>query len=183
MISTPAASGDRGDEPSAFDHWNQLPEAEAVAHLLTCCGSRSWAEALAAQRPFASPQALFAAAEQLWFALPERDWLEAFAAHPRIGERSPAATEYLQHSGQEQSAAQQTLEPVAAGLLAGNRAYEARFGFRYIVFASGRSAPELLAILESRLTRRRNDELHEAARQQHRITTLRMTKWLHPEKT
>lgn len=158
--------------------FNALATPEAMAELLACCGSRGWAGALVAGRPFPSSTALLGAAEQVWFALSEADWLQAFAQHPRIGERKDATSTYLAHSGEEQAAAQSTLAEVAEALIAGNRAYEARFGFRYVVFASGRTAPELLGILEGRLTRTREEELWEAARQQHRITALRMAKWL-----
>ena len=162
-----------------LDAFNTAPAPEAESHLLTCCGSRAWARSLTQQRPFLSPSSLETAAESTWFALPEPAWLEAFAAHPRIGETRPPTTTYLTHSAHEQAAAQQTLAPVATRLIELNALYEEKFGFRYIVFASGRTAPELLQILESRLTNTRAEELREAARQQHRITHLRMTKWLY----
>ncbi len=160
------------------EEFNAALAPEAIAQLLTCCGSRRWAEAIAANRPYATPEALIADAEAVWLSLAEADWLEAFACHPRIGEKKAATTSYLAHSESEQAAAQQTLDAVAEALLAGNRAYEERFGFRYIVFASGRSAPELLDVLHSRLANSREQELHEAARQQLRITNLRLRKWL-----
>jgi OHCU decarboxylase len=165
---------------SPLAQWNALEAEQALANLLACCGSRLWAETLAAQRPFASPQALIDAAEALWFSLAEADWLEAFAAHPRIGERKAPTTDYLASSASEQATAQQTLDTVAEALLTNNRMYEQRFGFRYIVFASGRTAPELLAVLEARLGNTREQELHEAARQQLQITNLRLRKWLQP---
>lgn len=158
--------------------FNELPEAEAVTGLLACCGSRRWAEDVVARRPFAGGAKLLEVAERVWFSLGEADWLEAFAQHPRIGERKAASTAYLAHSEAEQAAAQGTLEDVAEALATGNQEYEARFGFRYLVFASGRTAPELLAVLQERLRHTREEELLEAARQQHRITALRMAKWL-----
>ena len=158
--------------------FNALSCLDAEQELLSCCGSHAWAASLARQRPFSSEDALMEAAELLWFKLPEADWLEAFACHPRIGEKKPPDTAYLSHSSAEQAAAQQTLASVAGALAEGNRLYEQRFGFRYIVFASGRSAPELLQVLERRLLQPRAEELQEAARQQHRITHLRMSKWL-----
>jgi OHCU decarboxylase len=165
-------------EGGALAGWNRAETADAEAKLLACCGSRRWAAELVARRPFSSADDLMQAAEALWFSLSEADWLEAFACHPRIGERKPATTDYLASSESEQAAAQQTLDGVAEKLLTGNREYEARFGFLYIVFASGRSAPELLAVLEERLTHTREEELQEAARQQQRIANLRMERWL-----
>jgi OHCU decarboxylase len=163
---------------SALDVFNHAPTLEAEAQLLACCGSPRWARTLAAQRPFATPETLIATAETLWFSLDEADWLAAFACHPRIGEKKAATTLYLASSESEQAAAQDTLTPVAEALLLGNHAYEEKFGFRYIVFASGRTAPELLAVLEARLANARAEELQEAARQQQRITNLRLRKWL-----
>ena len=149
-----------------------------MASLLACCGSQAWASRLCSARPSRSQQALLQASSEIWFALPETDWLEAFACHPRIGEVKPGTTGFLTHSTDEQSAAQQTLAQVSEQLLEGNRAYEAKFGFLYIVFASGRTAPELLAVLQQRLQNTRAEELHEAARQQDRITRLRLERWL-----
>jgi OHCU decarboxylase len=117
--------------------------------------------------------------------MPEEEWLAAFACHPRIGERKAevdaiggAGAQFADWSGTEQRSAQATLEAVAAALVEGNRAYEKKFGFLYIVFASGRTAPELLAILEERLGHDRETELNAAARQQWAITKLRLGKLL-----
>jgi OHCU decarboxylase len=138
---------------------------------------------LAERRPYPSLEALLVDAEAVWFALAEEEWLAAFACHPRIGERKAelaaiggAGEQFADWSGIEQRAAQGTLEAVAAALVDGNRAYETKFGFLYVVFASGRTAPELLAILEERLGRDRATELNEAARQQWAITHLRLGK-------
>ena len=170
------------DEPTAgfspIDLFDAMRPEAAIDRLLACCGSRRWAETLSANRPYDTAAALIADAEAVWFALDEADWLEAFACHPRIGESTAATTDYLAHSEQEQAAAHQSLNAVANALLEGNGAYEAKFGFLYLVFASGRSAPELLAVLQSRLVNSREDELQEAARQQLRITNLRLRKWL-----
>ena len=163
-----------------LDLFNAAPTADAEAQLLACCGSRTWARSLVAKRPFSTCEALMRDAETLWLKLPEPDWLEAFAQHPRIGENKPPTSGFLEHSSTEQAKAQQTLATVAQALLTGNRLYEERFGFLYIVFASGRTAPELLDILTLRLTHTREEELHEAARQQLQITHLRMSRWLLP---
>jgi len=120
-------------------------------------------------------------AEAVWFEMPEKEWLEAFACHPRIGEKTSqggTTGQFIAWSGAEQGAAQGTLDGVQDRLVEGNRAYEERFGFLYVVFASGRTAPELLEILEARLERDRESELMEAARQQWEITKLRMTRWM-----
>ena len=164
---------------AALHAFNALPHASAEEHLLTLCGSRRWAAALSARRPFADQLELEHDVCNLWFLLGESDWLEAFACHPRIGEQPHGASAFTLHAAAEQQAAQQTLsEPTARALAEGNQLYEQRFGFVYIVFASGRTAPELLALLECRLRNDRITELHEAARQQHGITSLRLRRWL-----
>ena len=163
---------------STLDRWERLDGDAAVAQLLTLCASRTWAVTLISNWTCSGEENFLREAEAVWFSLSEADWLEAFAAHPRIGEKKAVTTQYLAASEVEQSTVQQSLEPVREALMLGNRAYEERFGFRYIVFASGRTAPELLDLLRARLLRTRDEELHEAARQQHRITALRMAKWL-----
>ena len=163
---------------TALEGWNGMPAGEAEARLLACCGSRRWAAEVSGRRPFADGETLKEAAGAVWFGLKPEDWLEAFRGHPRIGERKAAETASLASSEREQAEAQRTLAGMAERLRAGNAVYEERFGFRYIVFASGRSAPELLAVLEERLMHTRDEELQEAARQQHRITLRRMQEWL-----
>lgn len=166
-----------------LSEWNQSTPEQAVGALLSCCGSQRWAQVLAERRPYASLAALLVDAEAVWFALPEDEWLAAFACHPRIGERKAelaslggAGAQFADWSGTEQRSAQATLEAVSTALVEGNRAYERKFGFLYLVFASGRTAPELLAILEERLGHERATELNEAARQQWAITHLRLGK-------
>jgi len=162
-----------------FEGWNAGGAVEAETALLACCGSGVWATTLVARRPYTDFEEFVADAEAVWFGLPESEWLTAFACHPRIGEKKvPAAAgeRFAAWSGTEQSSAQATLEAVAAALVEGNRAYEEKFGFLYIVFASGRTAPELLRILEDRLENDRATELREAARQQWEIAKLRLGK-------
>jgi 2-oxo-4-hydroxy-4-carboxy-5-ureidoimidazoline decarboxylase len=163
--------------------WNALPDDQAISTLLSCCGAPLWAKTLAESRPCSTVDALIPEAQTLWFAQPEAEWLAAFACHPRIGQRDArltslgaAGAQFADWSGTEQRSAQATLEAVSTALIEANRAYERKFGFLYIVFASGRTAPELLAILEHRLDHDRATELHEAARQQWAITNLRLGK-------
>ena len=164
-----------------LEEWNGAGLADAEQALLSCCGSPLWAKILVGRRPYASFKALIVDAEAVWFEMPEDEWLRAFACHPRIGERKAdvgMTAQFATWSGSEQEAAQDTLDAVAERLVTGNRRYEERFGFLYIVFAKGRTAPELLKILEERLEQDRATELNEAARQQWEITRLRMTNWM-----
>ena len=160
--------------------FNQADEAAALEAMLACCGSKRWARAMAALRPFAGVEELSKAADRIWSAMEEADWLEAFACHPRIGERKAAhaGSQSAAWSGREQSSTETAAERVLAELAAGNILYEQRFGFTYIVCATGKSAEEMLAILNRRLAGDRASELREAAGQQRQITQIRLGKWL-----
>jgi 2-oxo-4-hydroxy-4-carboxy-5-ureidoimidazoline decarboxylase len=163
--------------------WNNADEAAALYAMLACCGARRWAKAMVALRPIADVEKLSEEADRLWSAMEEPDWMEAFACHPRIGERSPMRTAHIAPksaawSAQEQSSASQAAERVLAELAAGNALYEQRYGFTYIVCATGKSAEEMLALLNRRLAGSREAELREAAEQQRQITQIRLGKWL-----
>lgn len=160
---------------------NALPAAEARAELLKCCGSTHWAEGVAARRPFASAEELEDEADRVWWGLPPHDWLEAFRAHPKIGERKASAevsAEARAWSEREQAGAAGAAGETRAALAEGNRAYEEKFGFIFIVCAAGKSAAEMLAALEARLPNGRETELRVAAEEQRKITRLRLRKLL-----
>ena len=135
-------------------HLDAMPEAEARAAFLRCCGSPRWAAAMAAGRPFASAAALLAAAEADWSALGREDWLEAFGHHPRIGDRDALRARLPRRAPgpprSRRGAAQPTTRCSRRSPQA-NRGYEARFGYIFIVCATGKSAEEMLARLEARL--------------------------------
>jgi carbon-monoxide dehydrogenase small subunit len=163
--------------------WHRLAAAEAADEVLPCCGSRRWAAALAAARPFPDPVALFTASDAIWLRLDEADWDEAFASHPRIGaKKAPGAAtaKSASWSSQEQSGVSSAGNDTQQRLRLGNEAYEARFGRTYIVCATGKSAEEMLAMLERRLGNPPDVELREAVEQQRQITQLRLRKWLGP---
>jgi 2-oxo-4-hydroxy-4-carboxy-5-ureidoimidazoline decarboxylase len=158
---------------------NSLPEPDARAALLRCCGSRRWVEAMVAKRPFADPQSLFHAATATDASLDRADWLEAFAAHPRIGDleglKKKFATTAAWASG-EQAGVAGAAEAVLHELAEGNRLYESRFGYIFIVCATGKSAEEMLHLLRQRLPNDPDRELHIAAAEQAKITRLRLEK-------
>ena len=160
---------------------NALDAAEAERELLKCCGSTEWARALAAQRPFGEPRELAAAADEIWWSLGERDWLEAFAAHPKIGGKRAAREQGAQSatwSEQEQSGARDAEQATLDELAEANRAYEEKFGHIFIVCATGKSADEMLALLRARLPNDAATELRNAAEEQSKITKLRLEKLL-----
>ena len=129
---------------------------------------------MAARRPFAAAADLLAAADEVWNGLGRADWLEAFAAHPRIGEL--AALRARERSEQAGAAAADgaTLTELAAG----NALYERRFGHVFLICASGRSAVEMLAALRVRLANDAPTELALAAEEQRKITVLRLERLL-----
>lgn len=159
--------------------WNAMPPDEAAQTVLPCNGSPAWARAMVSARPFADTKSLFAAADDAWRSLPLDDWQQAFDSHPRIGEShaKAAGAQSLAWSEGEQSAASPQ-EATRTALADGNRAYEARFGRIFLICATGKSAAEMLAILQRRLANDPDTELLEAAEQQRRITQLRLRKWL-----
>ena len=160
-----------------------LPPRSAEAVLRTCCGSARWVRGMLDARPFGTASALMEAAAAQWAATAPEDWHEAFRSHPRIGESKAAAgqtTTEKRWSSQEQSGAAQADAEARAALAEVNRAYEARFGFIYIVCATGRSAGELLDIARERLRNEPDDELRVAAGEQFKITRLRLEKLLEP---
>jgi allantoicase len=159
-----------------LDTLNRLDADDARATFLRCCGSRAWAESMTAHRPFEDAAALLRTGERVWWQLGEDAWMEAFAAHPRIGE-APTA-EHGAWAGGEQAAASSASTGVKAALAAANVAYAERYGFIYLVCASGRGADELLADCQARLDHDRATEVRIAAEEQAKITRLRLRKLL-----
>lgn len=132
-------------------------------------------------RPFSNSDELSSKADEIWSKLDEEDWLEAFRAHPKIGERKAAAAqsaEAQRWSAQEQSESQKTAAETKEALADGNREYEQRFGFIFIICATGKSAEEILAALTGRLNNDSETELRAAAEEQRKITQLRLQKLL-----
>lgn len=158
---------------------NAWSSDEARAALLRCCGSERWAAAMLARRPFASDAALYEAAEATWATLGRDDYLQAFAQHPAIGDSAALAHRFAstaQWSEQEQAGARGADAETIAALLAGNQIYAARFGYTFIVCATGQRAEQMLAALQQRLKHPPELELRVAASQQAAITRLRLAK-------
>jgi OHCU decarboxylase len=160
---------------------NSLTADDAARELLQCCGSKRWAAEMANSRPFPNLESLLAAANDTWWSLDRSDWLEAFRSHPKIGEKKAAgrvSAQSQQWSGQEQagiaSAARETVDSLAAL----NRSYERRFGFIFIICATGKTPDEMLSALRERLRNDPEAELPIAATEQGKITELRLKKLL-----
>ena len=160
---------------------NSLPAAEAEKELLQCCGSTRWAQQMAAARPYPTFDALLASANEIWWSLDRNDWLEAFRSHPKIGEKKPAepvSTQAHQWSGQEQSGVVTASQETVDSLATLNRAYEEKFGFIFIICATGKTSGEMLSALRERIEHDAADELPIAAAEQSKITVLRLKKLL-----
>lgn len=160
-----------------------LPPDEAFEEFLKCCGSTGWARGMVSLRQYAAAvEGLVHLSNTLWWVLDQSDWLEAFRSHPKIGEKTSAAevsTQSKQWSGQEQSGVQTADQDTIDTLAQLNREYEQKFGFIFIVCATGKSADEMLAILRERLPNDFETELSIAAAEQAKITELRLKKLVH----
>jgi OHCU decarboxylase len=158
---------------------NSMSESQAREALANCCASQPWVEQMLAARPFADDEAVEEAAEAAACRLGEQDWLEAFAAHPVIGDietlrKKYAATKSL--AANEQAGVATATEATLQELATLNREYAERFGFIFIVFATDKTADEMLAILKDRINNPRGRELMNAAGEQMKITRLRLQK-------
>src|SRR6516225_5906621 len=151
---------------------NAAPQKQALADFLRCCGSRVWAGAMAVGRPHPSLLALEKAADSVWSHCSREDWLEAFSAHPAIGQRGGA------WSREEQSSAAGASAETLRQLEELNLRYREKFGYTFIVCATGRTANEMLDILRRRIENDAEREIRNAAHEQHLIARLRLRKLL-----
>jgi 2-oxo-4-hydroxy-4-carboxy-5-ureidoimidazoline decarboxylase len=158
------------------DHLN-IEEKKAL--LQQCCGSSAWVNNMIAAPPAEDLVDLLQIAEEQWYACQEADWREAFSHHPKIGdidalkEKFAATAQWAEgEQGGVKQASEQTLQQLAAG----NQAYEQKFGYIFIVCATGRSADEMLQLLNQRLYNNPEVEIQIAMEQQLKITKLRLEK-------
>ena len=159
---------------------NQLSAQDFETTLMQCCTSTRWIERLSVLRPFASAKQLFERANECWQDLDQADYLAAFDGHPKIGDVSSLKAKYANTkalASGEQSGMNLATDEVIEALSKGNEAYFERFGFIFIVFATGKSAEQMLALLQARIDNSRDDELQIAAEQQrlifqHRLANL-----------
>jgi 2-oxo-4-hydroxy-4-carboxy-5-ureidoimidazoline decarboxylase len=163
-----------------MERWQEINAAspdQARAIFAACCGSTRWIERMVECRPFASNAAMHETARHAWFPLAPEDWLEAFSHHPRIGDRASLAARFpaTHHlSEREQAGVGAAADDVLTALQEANDAYVERFGFIFIVCASGKTAEEMLRLLRDRLPNDRDTELRVAAEEQAKITAIRL---------
>ncbi len=158
---------------------NRLVESDLKEKLRSCCGSSAWVNRMIQSRPFQNPEDLLTKADQAWNSTGEKDWLEAFSHHPKIGdlkslEKKFAATKSF--AKDEQASVSAAEQEILEQLANRNFLYENKFGFIFIVCATGKSAEEMLHLLNERITNDRSTELRIASAEQHKITKLRLQK-------
>lgn len=165
----------------ALSRLDALPEDSARAAFRRCCGASRWVDLVMATRPHETRERLLRAAARAFEAMDREDWLEAFSHHPKIGDRAGLAARFASTRGWaqgEQAGAAQADDAVLDALADVNRQYEERFGYIFIVCATGKSAAEMLALAEVRLRNDPEAELRVAAAEQTKITALRLEKLL-----
>lgn len=160
-------------KPQTLDQFNQLTLEQRRDLLLDCCYCTHWIERLLEMEPAASVEQLQSNAVSAWSNLNEADYLEAFAAHPRIGDLQRLKEKF---ASAEQGQVAHANETTLKALQRLNDAYFEKFGFIFIICASGKSAGEMLAAIESRIGNNRAQEIRNAAEEQAKITRLRLDK-------
>jgi 2-oxo-4-hydroxy-4-carboxy-5-ureidoimidazoline decarboxylase len=160
---------------------NILPLSQLKEELFKCCGSTTWVEKMLPFFPADDIVELLNDAEEQWYACAEADWLQAFTHHPKIGDIASLKKKFAstaQWAGNEQGAVHNASDDTLNALAKGNEDYEQKFGFIFIVCATGKSADEMLALLQQRLPNSRADEIKIAMEEQNKITQLRLQKLL-----
>jgi 2-oxo-4-hydroxy-4-carboxy-5-ureidoimidazoline decarboxylase len=159
-----------------FDH---LSDAEKQDALFKCCGSTTWVNLMMTTFPVDDLVDLLEYAGEKWVQCEETDWLEAFTHHPKIGDVSALKDKFAstaKWASGEQSGVDNASDDILIALAKGNADYEAKFGFIFIVCATGKSAAEMLGLLESRLPNDPDKEISIAAGEQGKITHIRLEK-------
>ncbi len=159
-----------GRRSEVVEHINTMVDPRTI--LRSVNGSTKWVDAVAGARPFANWEQMISTSDKVWNSLSPDDHMEAFRAHPRIGEKKEGARWTVQEQSGTQSAPDETMKALAEG----NREYEKKFGHIYLVCATGRTADEMLANLRERMKNDPKNELRVAAEEQRKITALRLEK-------
>lgn len=167
-----------------LDELNSTNAQSATQWFSQTCAAQTWVNEMVAARPYSTLDALISTAETIWQQMQEDDLLEAFSAHPMIGDvnslkKKFASTKAM--ASNEQSGTAEASEQVLQALNAINHQYLDRNGFIFIICATGLSAQTMLDALKSRIDNDRETELKIAAEQQIKITLLRINKGLQNE--
>ena len=161
--------------------FNILPKQQLIEELMKCCGLSAWVKRMLPFIPADDMIELLEDAEEEWNNCSEEDWKEAFSHHPKIGDVESLTKKFAstaQWAAGEQSVVNVASKETIEALAEGNRLYEEKFGYIFIVCATGRSAEEMLMLLRSRLKNKPEEEILIAADEQNKITKLRIEKLL-----
>jgi len=156
---------------------NALTIFDANEQFELCCGAANWVIKMNQNRPFQNKDDLYKKSESIWFSLSSDDWLEAFTHHPKIGNIESLRKNFHNTksiSENEQSGVNDASESTLKDLAESNQLYEDKFGFIFIVCATGKSADEILTLIKIRLNNNVNAEMLNAAKEQNKITQLRL---------
>ncbi len=156
---------------------NGLASSEAAAQFNLCCGATNWIKIMNQSRPFQNKNEVYQQAESIWLSLSSEDWLEAFTHHPKIGNINSLRKKFQNTksiSKNEQSGVNNATESTLKNLAESNQLYEDKFGFIFIVCATGKSSDEMLALIKMRLNNNAKIEMQNAAKEQNKITQLRL---------
>ena len=164
-----------------LEEFNKQNREKAEQDLFKCCGSKAWVKKTMEIFPFNSVEDLKISSDRNWFSCKKEDWLEAFSHHPKIGNQSGADKKHSsteEWAKEEQSAVKDAGQIILSELEKANQSYENKFGFIFIVCATGKTANEMLKLLNERLNNEPDKELHIAINEQNKITHLRIDKLL-----
>jgi len=161
-----------------IESFNNLPYTDRQTELFKCCGSMLWSQALA-KCTFSTIEEIKKESDRIWFSLSEKDWKEAFTHHPKIGDVKSLKKKFASTSAWasgEQSGVNAASEEILSELKDQNEAYENKFGYIFIICATGKPAEEMLASLKTRMINNPAFEIRVAAEEQNKITHLRLDK-------
>jgi 2-oxo-4-hydroxy-4-carboxy-5-ureidoimidazoline decarboxylase len=161
---------------AGFDH---MPAEKKKELLLQCCGSLCWADKMLTVFPVEDLVELLEDAEEKWYECSEQDWKEAFEHHPKIGDINSLKEKFAntaKWASGEQAGVNEASPQVLQNLADANKSYQEKFGFIFIVCATGKPAEEMLNILNERLKNSAQDEIKIAMAEQNKITKLRLEK-------
>jgi len=164
-----------------LEEFNKLPIDEAVIMLSSCCSSQRWQEEVIKGRPYRDKEDFFFKQEKIWNELEQADYMQAFEGHAKIGDVTSLKKKYghtKELAAGEQSGVDLATEKVIEELARFNQDYEDRFGYIFIVCATGKSATEMLEILKMRINNNPDFELPIAVAEQNKITKIRLEKIL-----
>ena len=157
-------------------HVNGLGPRALEGHLRACCAANAWVRAMCRSRPFTNGSQLLEIADATWRALPREAWLEAFAAHPRIGETKASPQRETRWSANEQGTARRSSSQTLSSVAIANAQYEEKFGWVFLINATGKTGADILHVMRARMHNTPQAELSVAAEELRQIMNLRLFK-------